>query len=166
MMNIVKSSARIVTVLLTVQVAVLPVLAQQQAAKTAIPSKVTTRPTSAAAAAQIAAMQNYFKKIEKPVALPDMPEPSGAKYCGGWERDEEKQHMTAIGQRYSTKSTGHDVIEFYKAGLLANKWKLKSATNISVQAAKGDHDVCINIAPRSDVKMTCDFQISYTYKNR
>jgi hypothetical protein len=114
----------------------------------------------------ITEMRTYFKPVQKPVALPDMPEPSGAKYINGLERSDDKRGTTSIAQRYTTKSTPADVLNFYKNGLLAGKWKVESATSTSVQAEKGDKSVTIIIAPRSDLKMTCDFRISYTYKSR
>jgi hypothetical protein len=143
-------------------------LAQQQSSDTGglRVSLMKKSPRRRGQNASITAMQDYFQMFDKPVALPDVPPPGGAKFMGGQLRVDDKSHMTHISERYGTKSHPKDIIDFYAAALNANKWKISVTTSNSLQAKKEDKDLVITIANATDPKMTTDFHLSYTYRSR
>jgi hypothetical protein len=155
------------TAALVVQVAVLPVCSQgtknAQSTQQPTSSAQTSAPKKPKSAAQ-ADLENYFQKFKKPMTMPDVPDMGGLKFRFGLER---KDGSTVIvGQRFGTTSSGKDVIDFYKNGLVANKWKLTATSSTKVDASKAGATVNIMLMPKSSMDVKTDFMVNYSYSNR
>ncbi len=111
-------------------------------------------------------METYYKHISKPVSLPEMPDISGHSIFRFGLENTDKSGFTNIGQRYGTRSTPQEVVDFYKQALLGEKWKLTMVSQTTVRAEKPDKSVTVNIMPKSSPDVATDFMLNYTYKNR
>ncbi|MBX9725486.1 MAG: hypothetical protein K2X81_29075 [Candidatus Obscuribacterales bacterium] len=111
-------------------------------------------------------METYYKHLSKPVSLPELPDISGHSVFRFGLENTDKSGFTNIGQRYGTRSTAQEVVDFYKQALLGEKWKLNMVSQTTVRAEKPDKSVTINIMPKSSPDVATDFMLNYTYKNR
>jgi len=116
--------------------------------------------------AKLTAMEEAFECFDKPLALPDISPPGNAKFVTGRLHADDHQRRMFIGERFGTKSSPQDVINYFSNSLLANKWKISSSTSSSLRASKSDINVVISMANHTDPKMTTDFYISYNYSTK
>jgi len=109
-------------------------------------------------------MESYFHKIDKPVSMPDVPEVAGhAKFRFGLEHTD-KNGLTSVGLRYGTCSSPQQLIDFYKQGLIAQQWKLSSASSTGLRAQKGDRRLTVNVMPKGSPDVATDFMVNYCYR--
>ncbi|MBX9690673.1 MAG: hypothetical protein K2X27_28415 [Candidatus Obscuribacterales bacterium] len=122
-------------------------------------SNMSPKPSLAAQQAN-----SYFEKLQKPISLPGVPDlGSSGVFRFGLKRQE--KGTVSVGLRYGTSSSPQQTLDFFKQSLLAEKWSLKSASNASLQASRGDAALSIKIMPKGSPEVQTDFMINYTGKD-